>query len=159
MRRLVPLASALLFIGCSESDPGGCTLVACSDSATVTLQRSDGAPLDVPLEIRIGDEVIQCAAPSEQPTDCEPRVTVRRHVVSGCPEQEGTDSEGCEPTVRHRQEIQIRAAPDEVTVTVLAADGTRQTRVLRPEYDSFRPNGPDCEPECRQGSAEWTLDP
>jgi hypothetical protein len=36
---------------------------------------------------------------------------------------------------------------------MLKWDGNEVTQMLEPEYELHRPNGPDCEPECRIGAA------
>ncbi len=46
--------------------------------------------------------------------------------------------------------------PDRVTVTVTNAAGVR-TAVFDPAYEAFRPNGPDCEPECVQAVVDMDL--
>jgi hypothetical protein len=43
---------------------------------------------------------------------------------------------------------------EEVTITI-SWDGGSLTETFRPAYETFRPNGPDCPPECRQ--AEITM--
>lgn len=43
-----------------------------------------------------------------------------------------------------------------LTVTV-AWSSNKVTQVLHPTYQTFRPNGPDCEPECKNGAASIQL--
>jgi hypothetical protein len=46
--------------------------------------------------------------------------------------------------------------PEEVTLTV-HWNGQSKTQTVSPSYYSFRPNGPDCPPECRSAFVEITL--
>ncbi len=50
----------------------------------------------------------------------------------------------------------LDAAPTEITVRVRWRDQVVQ-RTIRPEYIRSRPNGANCEPECKQASV--TVDP
>jgi hypothetical protein len=46
--------------------------------------------------------------------------------------------------------------PAQVTVTLETAQGPI-SRTFQPEYRLNRPNGPDCEPECRQATVTVTV--
>jgi len=46
--------------------------------------------------------------------------------------------------------------PEELSVTVYWQDGHKTANVV-PAYKTVFPNGPDCEPECRYGSATIVL--
>lgn len=48
--------------------------------------------------------------------------------------------------------------PDEVTVSIDAGGGQQPvSRTYRPEYRLNRPNGPDCDPECKQATVTLTV--
>lgn len=48
--------------------------------------------------------------------------------------------------------------PDEVTVSIDAGGGQQPVgRTYRPEYRLNRPNGPDCDPECKQATVTLTV--
>ena len=46
--------------------------------------------------------------------------------------------------------------PEEVTIK-LAWETGEASELFRPTYASFRPNGPDCPPECRSGKVELRI--
>lgn len=51
----------------------------------------------------------------------------------------------------------FKFAPEETTISLRWGLDFVRTRTIRPQYDTFRPNGPKCEPECRIGNAEFVL--
>lgn len=48
------------------------------------------------------------------------------------------------------------ATPDRLTITVTWEGGSK-TEEVQPTYEVTRPNGPNCEPECRQGAVTISL--
>jgi hypothetical protein len=47
-------------------------------------------------------------------------------------------------------------SPEEVVIRVTTQAGTTE-QTFRPSYQTFRPNGPRCEPTCRQGRIRFLL--
>jgi hypothetical protein len=51
----------------------------------------------------------------------------------------------------------LGATPAQVQVRLTVNGAVVLDRTEAPAYRIKQPNGPDCEPTCRQASAQWTL--
>lgn len=112
-----------------------------------------------------------CAQPAPQPAPqpatppvqactmigCEDGLTVRAEGSPAGPyrieiraEGEETQVHECSSASECGEIFLIGFLPDEVTVEVVAEDGRRVSRTVRPEYEALQPNGPGCPPTCRQ---------
>ena len=53
--------------------------------------------------------------------------------------------------------VSVAGTPQVPRVSVASAGAPVADRTFTPQYTVSRPNGPDCEPECRQWTGTWTL--
>jgi hypothetical protein len=149
-----------------------CTDIGCQDGFTATLQRADGSfpsgthQIDVladgtslscrfafPLETAPGGGTFQ---PS-----CPPGLTVTIWPATTCTQTTtGTAvSQTCQPIPGQFVEtIAVSGTPTQVHVWQ-TVDGTSIVdAAASPSYQEARPNGPGCEPICRQATTSWQLD-
>ena len=63
----------------------------------------------------------------------------------------------CVPTGTFEEVVTITGTPAAIRVTARMADTTVGERTFEPQYKTSQPNGPDCEPTCRQWSDVWDL--
>ncbi|MBP7252817.1 MAG: hypothetical protein KBA75_04960 [Alphaproteobacteria bacterium] len=61
---------------------------------------------------------------------------------------------GCalQPEAHGFGDIQISSGPQQVAVSITRDGQTMVDKTVTPTYRTARPNGPQCEPECRQAS-------
>jgi len=122
--------SCLCLWACASSPPEGqaCTLIGCEDGLNLKL---DPMPASFTLRLSTGDGQLQ---------------------VLNCP-SEGPQEAICFPD----QVFVPRFTPDSLIVDIQWEDQELKGQVLQPEYSVQRPNGPGCEPACRQGQASLKL--
>lgn len=132
-RRFIPILLLLLFAACTPAQPTvrACTEIGCSDELRIVV---DGA---LPPTY-----TIDLAAPGLEP------------VSLTC--TNGQSSEASIHECRPDGAVFRGLAPDEVTVT-LTWEGGIVSDTLHPTYAEAQPNGPDCPPTCRQGTATLTM--
>jgi len=165
---LVFLAGVVLG-SCAEEH--ACTEVGCSDQASFTLRPAgshwdDGA---YALEVTFDDARYSCAfavpdalptAGSWQPLDCTPALEVYLTPEVECEEHKNGDtvSQVCTPIPgQYYLQGSIQGTPATLEVALQRDSATLldETRTLA--YQATQPNGPECEPTCRQASSDFTL--
>ena len=111
-----------------------CTLLACGDVLSLTFERHVPDVYAVSVGGADGEEVsVRCSKQSA--LDCSG--------AGGCScWGDGVSFSGF--------------APKEATITV-QWDGSTVTKTVQPSYSTFRPNGPDCPPECRGATVSVVL--
>jgi hypothetical protein len=92
--------------------------------------------------------VVRVDGAGDGPTTIELRVPLRPPVVRTC----GGPAH-CAAGVQFENET-----PEHVTIVVTSGD-REQVMDAEPAYVTSRPNGPDCEPECRQAVVTVALPP
>lgn len=169
----VVVALCLSLAGCDGGPfrSKACTLIGCHDqfSATVTASSAEfpagehtvtvtteagtmSCSFVVPLEMTAGGGV---KAPS-----CMPGLTVSVGPGTVCTEMVdgGVRSLRCDPIPGQLKEtISVSGAPSSVRVQQSVAGTTILDRSVTPTYNESRPNGPGCDPLCRQAGVEWTV--
>jgi hypothetical protein len=153
----------------SGSGPHACTLVGCADMLVVTLHDANGAlPSGTQtITVTAGGATTTCTftflpatatgsgSPS-CPVGLGVQISQATHCVSsGTP---GYMTQTCTPVPgKFNEVVAIGSTPAMAHLTV-AVDGTTYLdETLIPAYTTSRPNGPDCDPVCTQGSAELVL--
>lgn len=123
-----------LCVGGSLIKPQACTLAGCFDSLSVSING------DIPR-----DYVMVIETPGNEP------------LIVRC--VNGQDVEASRPSNAHCEPggfTYRNSSPKWIKIT-FRWDGQEITRTVRPDYEDFRPNGPDCPPKCRAGYAEFVL--
>lgn len=115
--------------------PGGgevqsCTLLGCQDRLTIGLTGARPETFSIDIGYNLSGE----------------RVQVTRRCENG---RWATNDQPC-------TEIQLEAAPEAVTITARWGE-SRITQDYKPDYEPFRPNGPDCEPVCQLSTITFTF--
>jgi hypothetical protein len=157
--------------GCAIETTKTCSLVGCQDQFSANLQTADGSfpsgthQVDVvadgltlscafsfPLGTAPGGGTIAPSCPMGLNVGVWP-ATVCTSTTTGA-----TASQTCDPIPGHFVEsITLTGAPTRVQLQQ-SVDGTSLLNVeMAPTYVVNRPNGPDCDPACRQSSASLTL--
>lgn len=116
-----------------------CHLIGCADQLTINLVGN------VPE-----DFIIEATAVGFEPqtAHCHQGDTIT---------PDGSKAHIYDPICEKNSVAFFRFAPDETQITLRWGLDFTKTKTIQPQYDLFRPNGPDCEPECRNGTAEFLL--
>jgi hypothetical protein len=125
---MLALAGCSLF-GTQEAPPRVCTLMGCVDSLVIDLVGQ--VPDEFTVEVIPGEGgawEVRCAGDEA-------------HVI-----RPGDGSLGV--VCRPGSVVFFEVAPEEVAIRV-TWEGDEVWQSSRPAYESVRPNGPDCPPECR----------
>lgn len=147
--------AALLQSGTACDDTHSCTLVGCVNGVSVTLGTGSGAwqEGEYAVELSLDDEQVSCAfaVPEDSPVtgssttlDCGPGITALLM------------SRG---STANDFDVQLSSYSEPKTLTVsLSHDGAEILSSSPPVvYIESQPNGPDCEPVCRQARVELTV--
>jgi hypothetical protein len=116
--------------------PKACTLAGCIDTLRVNVQGELPQLFQVTLTGTDGSELA---------SDCD---------LARLAESQDACSD---PDVEYYGDyLLFHVAPSQVVLR-LDGSGVRLVREMTPAYAWFAPNGPDCEPKCRQGQVEVTI--
>lgn len=136
----------------SAESSGDCTSIGCSDGLTVTFREAKWLEGDYVVKVRADQRTVTCTGALPLPPCGTPALSCDGLGVaiseSGCalpPEQQAFD------------EIRIDASPAEVEVSLDFAGKTVVIDTATPAYRSLRPNGPECEPVCKQGATNMKV--
>jgi hypothetical protein len=170
MVRVLFVASVAWWLGsCLEGH--SCTEIGCSDAATFSFRTPTGAWQDgeYTLAIRADGTDYDCsfAVPDDlpemgQPTplDCMPELAAYVMPEVTCMEIRHDDAVSQSCTVipgQYYVEASILGTPETVSVSLERdAEVVVEENVVL-DYQESRPNGPDCEPLCRQATAAFTV--
>jgi hypothetical protein len=164
-----------LYRGAACVLPHGCTEIGCADGVFADLAFADHRWPDGAYEIEIAlDDVTHACSfswPEAQPARgsvsslrCEPADAAFSIAITQqaeCTEQRTADavSQSCQP-LEGQYSLQLSAfgTPKRMQVRVERDGALVAERDLTLTYTASRPNGPDCEPVCRQSSHEIRLD-
>jgi hypothetical protein len=90
---------------------------------------------------------------------CNPDVSLTHQEIRECrtvSSPHGTSSE-CKGTGKFEHLLEIRSTPRRVKVVVKQGDRPLGERVLEPTYEQYTPNGPGCQPVCKQAKDTWKI--
>lgn len=155
---VVAAALVAAMTGCEQ--PRACTTRGCGDGASITVRRADGALPAVGVSLNVDGRVVECAAPPVGGSAaCDTDVTIAARERVSCTEESDGQRRTltCVPTGEFEQVVSVRGTPASIRAVARTAGGVVVERTFTPQYRSVQPNGPDCEPVCRQWSEEWTL--
>lgn len=163
MLKCVPSMSAVLGVcgldaGCSWNH--SCTEIGCGDQASIVMHESDWSYSSLTLDVTFDGRTVRCTSEMMGSGSCnDPSVTVGAEQLADCVETRTKDavSESCTPNGKFQHGIFIQATPRRVAITVTRPDGSNEHREIELEYEIHRPNGPDCDPACKNASVEWEL--
>ena len=173
MMRLLALLSILALAGCETNVLGhGCTEIGCGDALSLSFETADGHWPDgdyrVELEFAGESEVCTFKLPDALPTEtagaaqvCEPSPRGFFSPKSTCTETRTKDavSESCTPLPDQWTLALYRdGTPETVSVRVTRDDQEVASLSQTVDYRENRPNGPDCEPVCRQSQIDVQVD-
>jgi hypothetical protein len=176
MMRVFLAASSASFVMVSGCVEESCTEIGCQDQASFTVHAADDAweageyGLGISFD---GVATTSChfvmppdpATPGAlEPLDCSPAldaVSFQAHLeqVTACVTSDnGHDSSSSCTPVPGRYHLSVMTTTMPASVSVTLARGAAEpyfgeTQSFR--YATAQPNGPSCEPTCRQGSAEF----
>ena len=156
--------------GC-ESNVQTCTRAGCTDRVTLDVRTGQAGLADgsYELELAAGGLAHTCGfvVPDDVPgpggahqIDCEPRLAMSLQPAIACTEQRSgaTVTESC---AQVGGELMLSAfvegSPQTIALRIERDSVVVMDETLTPAYETVRPNGPDCEPECRLATVELTL--
>lgn len=161
-----------------EGAPIACTQIGCIDGLFVELKSPNAAWAagSYTLDLKLGEQVHACpfVLPRDLPqpghvgqVECTPATGAAGEPVQAminqeavCTEQvtENAVSSTCEPVPdRYAIQLSIPGTPSSVTLDLKRDGVSLIARTYEPKYEESRPNGPQCEPLCRQGRIEENL--
>ena len=148
-----------------------CTEVGCSDQFSATIETTSASlpPGAHRLDVTADGTTLSCTfsvpvepIPSEglPSPDCPLGLTLFVGPAVTCTTVDnGTaKSQSCDPVPdRIKESLRITRSPTHLTVTQWAGDTMIFEQTAIPTYQTSQPNGPGCEPICRQASASWSI--
>jgi hypothetical protein len=153
--------------GCSTKI---CTEIGCVDGFSATVRRADGSFPSGAHRVEILADGVTHTCTFNFPLEVLPSGGTATPTCSGggvsvapavtCSEIR-TDqyaSQKCDPIPGQFVEtIRLPGTPAQVHVWQYVDDAAILDAAGAPSYAETRPNGPECEPVCRQASASWTM--
>jgi hypothetical protein len=155
-----------LVVSCVESH--SCTEIGCADQASITLRTQSGAWEAGEYALRIafdgGEHACSFTIPDALPSggnvgeiDCTPGANVYFYQETTCTEHSDgySSSQSCTPVPdQYYLQASIYGTPATVQVVLSREGATLVDTENDLAYSESRPNGPDCEPLCRQATLE-----
>lgn len=131
-----------------------CTEIGCANGFRLELRKDSWEPGSYSFHIEADGEVSDCTGSLPlKPCDASPSVT--------CTGAKGffIGESGCAMAADQQgfSEIQFETSPKQITVTISRDGSELAKQTFEPTYKESQPNGPGCEPICRQASASITL--
>jgi hypothetical protein len=137
-----------------------CTLAGCIDQASLSLRENDGSFAPLVLEVGIDERIVHCHTEIVGAGVCDDaKVSLSAQERVDCVDTRSKDavSQSCTPNGTFEHALLIEGSPTRITLKVTRSDGTTEQREFKPEYELERPNGPDCDPVCKNAAVVWTL--
>lgn len=160
---LVGLLVWISALACTSSE---CTELRCFDQLVVELRQSEGAWSETSLELNIDGREVQCeavGAPARgdiASSRCDGGVAFYVIEETDCESFSTGEKAGqsCRPNGDYVGRLVIDGTPLRLRVELLDDRGRPLAeQIFDPEYVEEHPNGPDCEPVCREAreQMEW----
>ncbi len=151
---LLLLATSALQSSCG-SQSKACTLIGCTDQLTVEVSSSGGATPVFAADLMVDGRSISCPAPAQGAiVTCDASVSIRSYEQHSCTQSVSgnTASQTCLGTGVFGERIVIAGAPALVSVALRNDSSVVAQQTFQPSYAQSQPNGPGCDPICRQAS-------
>jgi hypothetical protein len=146
----IGMMAALGAAGCSTKV---CTDIGCLNGFTATAQRADGSFASGTHRVEILADGVTWMCTFTFPLETLPGGGT---ATPTCPQ--GLYINVVETSPGHFVEgITLANTPAQVHVWQYVDDAPILDAAAAPTYTESRPNGPECEPVCRQASASWTM--
>jgi hypothetical protein len=181
MARLIPIVLACLLASGCDAFTHACTEIGCVDGTNIGLRMPDdrwpAGSYEVDFTIDGATHACAFDVPDDIPEPplqpvilaCEPYFTAQLIPRARCTEQPtgGAVSQGptqmpntdCEPIEgAWLLYADFYGQAESLRVAVRRDGETLLDRTLQPEYEESRPNGPDCEPLCRQANVQLMVE-
>jgi hypothetical protein len=145
-------------MACSNSKT--CTLIGCNDQFTIQIQLADGARPHLTADMVIDGRAVSCAAPTDSSTvTCDTGVSVWSRELQSCTQsQSGTVvMETCVGSGVFAETIVVQGSPKSLSMSLLNGTTSVAQQTFQPQYESNQPNGPGCDPICKQAATTWTV--
>jgi hypothetical protein len=163
LNRVLVLLLVPASLACHAFEQKACTTRGCQDQASITVRRPDWNPPPFAVELDLDGRRVTCPAPMARSAGgiaCDdPSVRVAHRELSDCTEsRSGTNvSLTCVPNGKLEQVITIVGTPKRIVATLTADGAVAGQRNFDMTYTAVYPNGPDCDPGCKQRSEVWDL--
>jgi hypothetical protein len=160
--RLLALIGAWLSVaaGCSMGSKS-CNEAGCLDQATISIHTADWNTPPFKVELDVDGRPVSCPvlAPEKLSGTCGDAIRIERREQSDCREVRtaAAVSEACTRNGRFALVATLPGTPARIGVTVKSGETVVGQRTFEMSYTEWRPNGPDCDPLCRQSSQTWEL--
>jgi hypothetical protein len=138
-----------------------CTTIGCADGLSLILTRADGSEPHFEVSLVIDGKTIVCPAPAlGSSSKCDDGVFVTLTEGQDCRQAATTTSATltCTGNGRFQEVVEIRRAPATLAVSLAQGGTTKPLGTLSPTYRTMQPNGPGCEPVCRQAEIAQVID-
>lgn len=147
--------------GAAPGDGRACTEMGCVEGLTIDLQSPSGwAPGAYRFDIELDQDKVSCEVTLPlRACDAGPSARCTLHPGEGPSERVMISESGCAlPPAQHSlPTLSIRGEPARVRVAVSRDGAQLASEELTPAYRTVTPNGPGCEPVCRQAHGAVTL--
>lgn len=151
---LILLCGAWGASGCSSphSHPYGCTLIGCEDTFTASVASATGSLPNGMHRIEVIADAATLSCAFQIPLE---RTAEGGEVLPTCSSGLGVLIAPASSPVA--ETIHLTGTPRQVHAWQYVDDVAILDAAAAPSYQDERPNGPECEPVCRQASVSWTL--
>jgi hypothetical protein len=152
-----------------------CTLVGCGNAATITLRTANGAWTagTYTIELSVDGTPGTCTLSiPDPPASAQGTCSSARNVFGLFPlslfqeskcvtvTQGSATGESCTPIPgQFHLSLELSGTPVQVGLTVSRDGSQLASQTVAMQYQTVRPNGPDCEPTCHQALADLSLAP
>lgn len=135
-----------------------CTTIGCADGFHVALSPTAGWPAGS-YEVVIETEAGKTTCQGELPVTCDVAGITCTTVPDRGEKNPRVGVSGCAlgPNEQGYADIQLPDGPASVRVHIAHEGKTLVEQSFSPEYQTSQPNGPGCEPVCRQASGSITV--
>jgi hypothetical protein len=157
---LLATTALVLVAGCNVFESKACTAIGCSNGATITIHNADFSTPPLAVTLEIDGQTRACPAPARgQSANCGPDVAITHRERADCKEMRTATavSVSCTPNGTFEQVVAIQGTPARVAVALRQDLNEVGQRTFDLSYETVYPNGPDCDPGCKQTMASWPL--
>lgn len=140
LKWLFPILVAYSGVACMGC---ACTMVGCSDHATIVVHYADGTTPPFAVDLDIDGRKVTCPPPPNDGREvCDDQSVRVTHY---------DDNDNMEFYIK------IAGAPNRIHVILKQDDVVVGQRSFEPHYITVEPNGEWCGPECQEWSGTWEL--